>query len=429
MKLPIGKFPLRIVVVAICAMAFVVLIFATNLGTITGTSIFNPRSCSRKQPMTNEASTVEENKEKRNIAAIDEVFVDEDKMDFEPGEECRIEEGEWVLNTSAEAFYSAESCPYLDEQVSCLRNGRPDAEYLHWEWKLAECNLPRFSAATLLNKLRGKRLMFTGDSLQRQQWQSLVCMIESNIPSDKKSMKRRRSLSVFKAEDYNATIEFYWAPFLVQSNSDEPIITNTKNRIVRVDSISKHAQYWLGADIIVFNSYVWWMDGHRMKSLWGSFANGEEGYEELDAVLAYRMAIKTWANWIDSNLNRSKTRIFFTTASPTHMKSADWSHENGIRCYNETRPVTTKGYWGSGSDRRMMDVVSSIVGRMKVPVTFINITQLSEYRKDGHVSIYGEVREKELEDEKLDPKIYLDCIHWCLPGVPDTWNQIFYAHL
>jgi hypothetical protein len=22
-----------------------------------------------------------------------------------------------------------------------------------------------------------------------------------------------------------------------------------------------------------------------------------------------------------------------------------------------------------------------------------------------------------------------DCVHWCLPGVPDTWNELLYALL
>nr|GMC79123.1 protein trichome birefringence-like 3 [Ipomoea batatas]GMC79125.1 protein trichome birefringence-like 3 [Ipomoea batatas]GMC81795.1 protein trichome birefringence-like 3 [Ipomoea batatas]GMC90112.1 protein trichome birefringence-like 3 [Ipomoea batatas] len=78
----------------------------------------------------------------------------------------------------------------------------------------------------------------------------------------------------------------------------------------------------------------------------------------------------------------------------------------------------------------MMGVVSSVMKKMKVPVTFINITQLSEYRIDGHASIYNELGGKLLTDEqKADPTHYADCIHWCLPGVPDTWNQILYAYL
>jgi hypothetical protein len=93
-------------------------------------------------------------------------------------------------------------------------------------------------------------------------------------------------------------------------------------------------------------------------------------------------------------------------------------------------PVTRKGYWGSGADRRMMEVMSDVVGRMRVPVTLLNVTQLTEHRVDAHVSVYTETGGELLTDaQRADPQTHTDCIHWCVPGVPDTWNQILYAHL
>ncbi|KAL0923017.1 hypothetical protein M5K25_007059 [Dendrobium thyrsiflorum] len=426
MKIAKGKLSLSIMAIVICTVVFAGLIFTEDLWAITGRSIFKHKSCSKKETVTNSSKNTTEVREKQKVTSFDDDFIDEDENYINSHQSCSIEKGKWAFNTSAELFYTDESCPYLDKQIACLRNGRPDSDYLYWEWQLDDCILPRFNATALLEKLRGKRLMFSGDSLQREQWQSLVCMVESHIPSDKKSMKRSPSLSVFKIKDYNATIEFYWAPYLIESNSDDPIIPDTKKRILRVDSIAKHARHWIGVDFLIFNSYVWWTSDPKMKSLWGSFANGEEGYEELDSIIAFTMALRTWANWIDSNVNRSSTRVLFTTASPTHMRSADWKKEKLTRCSNETRPVTGRGYWGTGSNKRMMEVVSSIVGRMKFPVTFVNITQLSDYRKDGHVSLYtGELSDK----QKDDPYTYADCIHWCLPGVPDTWNQILYSYL
>ncbi|XAR68800.1 hypothetical protein NMG60_11000170 [Bertholletia excelsa] len=425
------KLPPSIVAAVICILIVITLFYTETISFLSSSSIFNFKSCSRK------GNTMPKSSKLKPATAdekADEEVVDlevDDRFEFDPNE-CTVTHGKWVFNrTSIKPLYSDRTCPYLDPQFSCVKNGRPDSDYRHWEWQPDDCVLPRFNPKVALKKLQGKRLMFVGDSLQRNQWESFVCMVESVVPEKKKSMRSGHSHSVFKVKrPYNTSIEFYWAPFLVESNSDNPIIGDARKRVVKVDSVAKHTKFWQGVDILAFNSYVWWMSGTKIKSLWGSFANGEEGFEELDTPVAYRISLKTWANWVDSNIDPTKTRVFFTTMSPTHSRSEDWNRVNGTRCYNETRPVMRRGHWGTGSDKRMMGVVADVAAKMKVPVTFINITQLSEYRKDGHASVYGELGGKLLSDEqRADPLHYADCIHWCLPGVPDTWNQILLAYL
>ncbi|XP_041023798.1 protein trichome birefringence-like 3 isoform X1 [Juglans microcarpa x Juglans regia] len=426
MKPSRGRPPLPVIIIIVCVVAFMALFYTETSTFLSHSSIFRLKTCTRK-------NSVRKSSKYDRAAEInhdmDNSIVD-DRFEFDP-EECNVASGKWVFNSSIKPLYSDMSCPYLDIQVSCVKNGRPDSDYRHWEWQPEDCTLPRFNPEVALKKLRGKRLLFVGDSLQRGQWQSFVCMVESIIPEDQKFLRRGRSHTVFKAKEYNASIEFYWAPFLVESNSDIHIIADPKKRILKVDSVSKHAENWLGVDMLVFNTYVWWMSGTRLKTLWGSFANGEEGFEELDTPVAYKIGLKTWANWVDSTINPNKTRVFFTTMSPTHTRSEDWNSTGGLlKCFNDTKPVMKKKHWGSGSDKRMMSVVASVVRKMKVPVTVINITQISEYRVDAHTSVYTETGGKVLTDEqKADPLHHADCIHWCLPGVPDTWNQIFLAHL
>ena len=79
-------------------------------------------------------------------------------------------------------------------------------------------------------------------------------------------MCRKHNLFMF-VQEYNATIEFYWAPFLLESNSDNAIVHRISDRIVRRGSINKHGKNWKGVDIMVFNTYLWWMTGLRMKIL------------------------------------------------------------------------------------------------------------------------------------------------------------------
>jgi hypothetical protein len=66
-------------------------------------------------------------------------------------------------------------------------------------------------------------------------------------------------------QEFNATVEFYWAPFLVESNSDDPKIHSIQHRIIKADEIAKHAENWRGVDYLIFNTYIWWMNTLNMK--------------------------------------------------------------------------------------------------------------------------------------------------------------------
>jgi hypothetical protein len=42
--------------------------------------------------------------------------------------------------------------------------------------------LCRFDGKSFLTKFKGKQLMFIGDSVSLNQWQSLICLLHSSVP-------------------------------------------------------------------------------------------------------------------------------------------------------------------------------------------------------------------------------------------------------
>jgi hypothetical protein len=79
----------------------------------------------------------------------------------------------------------------------------------------------------------------------------------------------------------------------------------------------------------------------------------------------------------------------------------------------QKQPLLGSSY--PGGLPRAVGVLKGALSKITKPVKLLDVTLLSLLRKDGHPSIYG-----------LGGPTVMDCSHWCLAGVPDTWNQILY---
>lgn len=88
----------------------------------------------------------------------------------------------------------------------------------------------------------------------------------------------------------------------------------------------------------------------------------------------------------------------------------DWNEPATRNCNGETLPI--RGLHYPGNRYPGQQVVKDVLANMKNPAYLLDITLLTQLRKDGHPSKYGNGG--------------ADCSHWCLAGVPDTWNQILY---
>ncbi|KAF3779115.1 trichome birefringence-like 43 protein [Nymphaea thermarum] len=110
---------------------------------------------------------------------------------------CDVFVGSWVVDRDY-PLYPSSDCPYIDPEFNCQLFGRPDSQYLKYRWQPSNCDLPRFDGQLFLSKMKGKSMMFVGDSLGLNEWQSLICMLNSAAPKARVQMSRRDPLSTFQ---------------------------------------------------------------------------------------------------------------------------------------------------------------------------------------------------------------------------------------
>lgn len=108
----------------------------------------------------------------------------------------------------------------------------------------------------------------------------------------------------------------------------------------------------------------------------------------------------------------------------------DWN--SGGFCQQETLPDMTPfislEQWAD-----MLKPVNDVLGshhRPKLPgLDILNVTRMTAQRKDGHLSVFRSPlsSRQALINKTSEIKEVEDCSHWCLPGVPDVWNDLLYT--
>ncbi|CAI5485009.1 unnamed protein product [Closterium sp. Yama58-4] len=106
--------------------------------------------------------------------------------------------------------------------------------------------------------------------------------------------------------------------------------------------------------------------------------------------------------------------LLLRTASPRHFFDGEWNTRG--HCDHKRDPLSLTDVLPLNSSR---DAAAEQAVAGLPSLHLLNTSHLSSFRPDAHPSQWGYL---------LDGA-HQDCLHWCLPGVPDTWNQLLYAHL
>ncbi|KAF3443946.1 hypothetical protein FNV43_RR13636 [Rhamnella rubrinervis] len=336
---------------------------------------------------------------------------------------CDIFTGEWVPNPKA-PYYTNRSCWAIHEHQNCMKYGRPDSEFMKWRWKPDGCELPIFNPAQFLELVRDKSLAFVGDSVGRNQMQSLICLLSRvEYPIDV-SYTPDEHFKRWKYKTYNFTMATFWTPHLVKSMESDP--NGPTNTGVFSLYLDEYDVEWTSQieefDYIIISGGHWFyrpLVFYEKGQIIGCHYCLIENVTDLGMYYGYRRAFRTAFKAINS-LKNFKGITYLRTFAPSHFENGLWNQ--GGNCVR-TRPFRSSE---THLDGQSLELYMTQIEEFKVAeregkdnglkFRLLDTTQAALLRPDGHPSRYGHWANENVT-------LYNDCVHWCLPGPIDTWND------
>ncbi|KAJ7945022.1 Trichome birefringence-like family [Quillaja saponaria] len=347
--------------------------------------------------------------------------------DFNSGEKCDTFTGEWIPDPSG-PIYTNKTCKLIESPQNCMRNGRPDTGYLYWRWKPRGCELPRFDAERFLDMMRNKIWALIGDSIARNHVQSLLCMLSTVdrpvlIYHDEEYKSKR-----WLFPSYNFTISVIWSPFLVKAAIFEDFNgVSTSEVELHLDKLDDNwTDLYKNLDYMIISSGEWFLKSsiyYENDTILGCHYCPKRNLAELGFNFAYRKALQFVMNFIVTS--NHKGLIFFRTSQPDHFENGEWF--NGGTCERKAPvkegEIQLKELNSILRDIELEEFAKAAVKASKngVNLKLLDLTPLSLLRPDGHPGPY---RQFHPFARGKNAKVQRDCLHWCLPGPIDSWNDV-----
>lgn len=333
------------------------------------------------------------------------------------------------MKTPAGPLYNGTSCATIKDGQNCMAHGRPDTGYLHWRWQPRGCTLPHFDAAAFLRLLRGRHLAFVGDSMARNQLESLLCLLATADPPELvyrhgEDNKFRR----WRFPSHNATVSVFWSPFLVHG-VEKSAASGLDHNELYLDAVDERwASELASMDLVVLSVGHWFLHPAVFYEQGGEVVVGchycpNLNHTEVGFYGVYQKAFRTALDAATAPRDGGRSRyVVVTTFSPSHFEG-EWDKAGACP---KTEPYPEKAVEGMDAAMRrvQLEEVAAARGRApaRVAVEALDVTGLALLRADGHPGPY--MYAFPFADGVPD-RVQNDCVHWCLPGPIDAWNEIF----
>mmetsp|Transcript_28045 Transcript_28045/g.47020 ORF Transcript_28045/g.47020 Transcript_28045/m.47020 type:complete len:397 (+) Transcript_28045:190-1380(+) len=350
--------------------------------------------------------------------------------------EKEVPVGRWERRTDEELN---EMVPWMKDYMRCPSAGRMmlngfSALTLRanaYKWTSDRLDYQAIDDKTAGECLRGKKILFAGDSILLQHFASAVCLmhmeghaaeelIEHRLELPKDARGRGLLQSVFQFKDLDSTMYFTWMHYFVR---DKRSLEHTRVIRIRPNELdyshlggtTEHLITLHKFDFIVIGVGNWlfsaFYDQRRAPRTWA----------EPTVTSAIRAGITRLNELFDQGLlKRDVTRIIFRSVHVNHREKA-----KNNTCLHEEMADFTPEFMDSPEFAaifeanmevlRINEILLEALAEMPIKFTyfFLDVHTISRERWEAHSS-----------SDKLD--VRKDCLHWILPGVPDFWSRVMY---
>ncbi|KAL2652711.1 hypothetical protein R1flu_020839 [Riccia fluitans] len=351
---------------------------------------------------------------------------------------CDIFKGQWIPDPIG-PLYSFNTCRQVltsTQAQNCRDNGRPDNKYEYYKWKPHGCEIPRLDPLAFLELMKGKTMAVIGDSLARNQYESLICNL---LQAEDGELRASRTMQRWYFGTHNFTLIRIWSTFLVQqSNETFPFAPDDSVKLF-LDKADNFTQFIPEFDVVIISSGHWW----ERKTTYIVDGKIQGGYKwtpnvtKVDHNRAFSMAVGTALKVIGEIPNYHGLTIL-KPFSPNHYEGGLW--DTGGSCTGKTEPYlpgqAPKNAFNEMMREKQLDALELTVQRLNgskkrngSKYAVLDIFEAMNYRGDGHPGPYRskDPNKRTQRDAKGPPP--QDCLHWCMPGPVDTINQLLFELL
>lgn len=215
-----------------------------------------------------------------------------------------------------------------------------------------------------------------------------------------------------------------WTKFLVQGT--ERLINGSGSDVYDLQ-LDKIDQEW--ANKLQFIDYVVISSGHWFfrkiylyegKKLTGCIYCSDKDVTNNDPTFGLKKAFRKTLQFLnEAEVSNQDIFILLRTFSPAHFENGSW---NGGGYCNRTRPFDEDEVNLTGTYWEIRNAQVEEINRIKIEsrnvkrrFELLDITKAMMMRPDAH---------PDTNWNNQWMRGYRDCVHWCMPGAVDMWNEM-----